>query len=59
MANYMTMVFDPSAPLIHYSLGQFDSNHTKKMNDLAAQLDAILENNNFTFVDLLDAVAVR
>ena len=59
MANYMTMVFDPSAPLIHYGFSQFDSNHTSKMNDLAAQLDAILESNNFTFVELLDAVAVR
>ena len=59
MANYMTMVFDPSAPLIHYGLSQFDPHHRSKMKDLAQQLDAILENNNFTFVDLLDAVAVR
>ena len=55
----MTMVFDPSAPLIHYGLSQFDPHHRSKMKDLAQQLDAILENNNFTFVDLLDAVAVR
>ena len=59
MANYMTMVFDPSAPLIHYGAGLLDPHHKSKMMDLAKQLDDILENNNFTFVDLLDAVAVR
>ena len=59
MANYMTMVFDPSAPLIHWGVKQIDPQHKSKMRDLEEQLDAILEKNNFTFVDLLDAVAVR
>ena len=59
MANYMTMVFDPSASLLHWGLKQADPQHKSKMVNLAAELDVILEKHNFTFVDLLDAVAVR
>ena len=59
MANYMTMVFDPSAPLLHWGLKRVDPQHKSKIGNLTAQLDSILEKNNFTFVDLLDSVAVR
>ena len=61
MANYMTMVFDPSAQNIYYGMKQhpYFPNFKGHIMDMEKRLDTILDLNNFTFVDLLDAVAVR
>lgn len=57
----MTMVFDPSAQSIYNGMKQnpYFPNYASHIMDMDERLDTILDQNNFTFVDLLDAVAVR
>ncbi len=59
LGNYITMVLDPSAPMIVKNMQNRNSSYTALLNDLGYKLDRVLADNNFTFVQLLDAIAVR
>ena len=59
MANYLTMAFDPMAPSIRAAKTEQDPRFADRLDDLSAQLDHILSSRNLTFLELMNAVAVR
>ena len=59
MANYLTMAFDPMAPSIRAAKMELDPRFADRLDDLSAQLDQILSSRNLTFLELMNAVAVR
>ena len=59
LANYMTMVFDPSAKFIKSKMSVWISNYTETLNRLEDELHSVMDIHNKTFVELLDSVAVR
>ena len=59
MANYMTMVFDPMAPSVLAAKTEQDSSYADRLDVLSTELDRILSLRNMTFLELMNAVAVR
>ena len=59
MANYMTMVFDPMAPGVLAAKAEQDPSYADRLDDLSTELDRILSSKNMTFLELMNAVAVR
>ena len=59
MANYMTMVFDPMAPIVKAAKTEQNRSYADRLRNLSEQLDEILADKNLTFRDLMNAVAVR
>ena len=59
MANYLTMTFDPMAPSIRAAKTEQDPSFAVRLADLSAELDQILSSRNLTFLELMNAVAVR
>ena len=59
MANYLTMAFDPMAPSIRAAKMELEPRFADRLDDLSAQLDQILSSRNLTFLELMNAVAVR
>ena len=59
LANYMTMVFDPSAKFIQSKMSVLISNYSETLNRLEDELHSVMDIHNKTFVELLDSVAVR
>ena len=59
LANYMTMVFDPSAKFIQSKMSVLISNYSETLNHLEDELNSVMDIHNKTFVELLDSVAVR
>ena len=59
LANYMTMVFDPSAKFIQSKMSVLITNYSETLNRLEDELHSVMDIHNKTFVELLDSVAVR
>ena len=59
MANYLTMVFDPMAPSIRAAKTEKNSSYADRLANLSAELDRLLSSKNMTFLELMNAVAVR
>ena len=59
MANYLTMVFDPMAPSIRAAKTEQNSSYAGRLANLSAELDRLLSSKNMTFLELMNAVAVR
>ena len=59
MANYMTMVFDPMAPSVLAAKTEQEPGYADRLDDLSTELDRILSSRNMTFLELMNAVAVR
>ena len=59
MANYMTMVFDPMAPSVLAAKTELEPGYADRLDDLSTELDRILSTKNMTFLELMNAVAVR
>ena len=58
MANYMTMVFDPMAPIIKAAKTEQSRGYADRLQNLSKQLDGILADKKMTFLELMNAVAV-
>ena len=59
LANYMTMVFDPSAQFINSKMQRMVSNYSENLGRLEDELHSAMDVHNKTYVELLDSVAVR
>ncbi len=72
LANYMTMVFDPSASVVAASMRETYAHYKEvgaemsggedydaRLARMDIELEAVLSNRSMTFVELLDAIAVR